>query len=90
MHHLLLGHGLATQRMREAAPAGHGARHHAEHGHGRPGDRLPGGPDAARRADGLGVRIYLDPLVHGRYPADVVADLADRGVDFPVQDGDLR
>ena len=35
--------------------------------------------EAARRADGLGLRIYLDPLVHGRYPADMVADLAARG-----------
>jgi beta-glucosidase len=45
--------------------------------------------EAARRADGLGTRIYLDPLVHGRYPQDVVEDLAARGVHLPVQDGDL-
>ena len=46
--------------------------------------------DAARRADGLGTRIYLDPLVHGRYPADVVADLARAGRRAArSQDGDL-
>jgi len=45
--------------------------------------------DAARRCDALGTRIYLDPLVHGRYPQDVVADLAAQGVELPVQDGDL-
>ncbi|HEX9338867.1 MAG TPA: family 1 glycosylhydrolase, partial [Pseudonocardiaceae bacterium] len=45
--------------------------------------------EAARRADGMGTRIYLDPLVHGRYPADVVADLAGEGIELPVQEGDL-
>ena len=46
--------------------------------------------EAARRADGLGARIYLDPLLRGAYPADVVADLAARGVDDPDPDGDLE
>jgi beta-glucosidase len=45
--------------------------------------------EAARRADGLGLRIYLDPLRRGEYPADIVTDLAERGVTLPVQDGDL-
>ncbi|HEX2774153.1 MAG TPA: family 1 glycosylhydrolase, partial [Micromonosporaceae bacterium] len=45
---------------------------------------------AARRSDGLANRIYLDPLRYGRYPADVVADLAARGVELPVQPGDLE
>jgi beta-glucosidase len=44
---------------------------------------------AARRADGLGARVYLDPLLRGVYPADVVADLADDGIGIPVRDGDL-
>jgi beta-glucosidase len=46
--------------------------------------------DAARRADGMGTRIYLDPLRRGEYPADIVADLAAQGSAFPVQDGDLE
>jgi beta-glucosidase len=46
--------------------------------------------DAARRADGMGTRIYLDPLRKGTYPADMVEDLAARGTAFPVQDGDLE
>ncbi|HEX3650420.1 MAG TPA: family 1 glycosylhydrolase, partial [Pseudonocardiaceae bacterium] len=45
--------------------------------------------EATRRADGLGIRLYVDPLVRGRYPEDVVADLAEQGVWLPVQDGDL-
>ena len=63
VHHLLLGHGLATQRMRAAAPRHARPRHHAEPGDGAPGHRLRRRTvDAARRADGLGPRIYLDPL----------------------------
>jgi beta-glucosidase len=45
--------------------------------------------EACRRADGMGTRLYLDPIVHGRYPEDVVADLAARNIELPVQDGDL-
>ena len=32
--------------------------------------------DAARRCDGLQNRVFLDPILHGRYPVDVVADTA--------------
>ncbi len=91
-HHLLLGHGLATERMRAAASA---AGRDVELGITvNLGSAIPASDDpadyhAARRADGLGARIYLDPLLRGRYPADVVADLAEVGVQIPVQDGDL-
>jgi beta-glucosidase len=49
-----------------------------------------GDADAARRIDGLANRIFLDPPLTGRYPPDVVQDLA--GVtDFShVRDGDLE
>jgi beta-glucosidase len=45
--------------------------------------------DAARRIDGLQNRFFLDPVLLGSYPADVIEDLA--GVtDFShVRDGDL-
>ena len=33
--------------------------------------------------------MYLDPLVHGRYPADVLARLDGLGAPVPVRDGDL-
>jgi beta-glucosidase len=32
--------------------------------------------DAARRCHGLQNRVFLDPILHGRYPADVLADTA--------------
>jgi beta-glucosidase len=54
-----------------------------------PATDSPADWEAARRADGMGLRIYLDPLVRGTYPADMVGELAARGTAFPVRDGDL-
>jgi beta-glucosidase len=93
VHHLLLGHGLATQRIRSAAAA---AGRSVELGLTvNLGNAIPASDaavdlDAARRADGLGLRLYLDPVFKGAYPSDVVADLAQRGITIPVQDGDLE
>ncbi|MGN9893792.1 GH1 family beta-glucosidase [Micromonospora sp. L31] len=87
-HHLLLGHGLATQRLRAAgSPIELGIT--LNMATADPATDSPADRDAARAADGLGNRIYLDPLFHGRYPEDVVADLAAEGVRIPVEDGDL-
>jgi beta-glucosidase len=90
VHHLLLGHGLATQRMRAAATREMTFGITLNMGTADPATDSPADVDAARRADGMGLRIYLDPLRKGEYPADVVADLAARGSAFPVQDGDLE
>jgi beta-glucosidase len=89
VHHLLLGHGLATQRMREAAPEDTNFGITLNMGTADPATDSDVDRDAARRADGLGVRIYLDPLVKAQYPADVIGDLAAQNVRIPVQDGDL-
>jgi beta-glucosidase len=90
VHHLLLGHGLAVQRMRAASTRGHKLGITLNMGTADPASDSDADRDAARRADGMGLRIYLDPLKYGRYPADVVEDLAARGSAFPVQDGDLE
>ncbi|TCO46640.1 GH1 family beta-glucosidase [Actinocrispum wychmicini] len=89
VHHLLLGHGLATQRMRAAAARPLELGITLNMGTSDPASDSDADRAAARRADGLGVRIYLDPLVHGRYPADVVEDLAARGIRIPIRPGDL-
>ena len=63
--------GSPRAAVREAAPGGAGRRH-AEPGLGA--SRRPARPldaDAARRCDGLQNRVFLDPILHGRYPADV-------------------
>jgi beta-glucosidase len=86
-HHVLLGHGLATQAIRGAAaePASIGIVCNlspCEPGTDRPEDLA-----AAARADGHVNRWWLDPL-HGRgYPADMVATY---GVEPPVRPGDLE
>jgi beta-glucosidase len=93
VHHLLLGHGLATQRMREAAA---GLDHPVKLGitlnlgTAHPATDTPEDQDAARRADGLNSRLYLDPLFRGSYPADVIEDLTARGAELPVEEGDLE
>lgn len=89
-HHLLLGHGLAVQAIRAAAPPG------AEVGIAV--DLYPmlsvsdssGDIAAARRMDGWRNRWILDPLLTGAYPADVAEEL-DRWLGPPrwLRDGDL-
>jgi beta-glucosidase len=88
-HHLLLGHGLATQAL-------HGGRRPAQVGitinlyDVVPATDEPADVDAARRLDGIQNRWFLDPLFAGSYPADVVADLAPVTDMSFVQDGDLE
>jgi beta-glucosidase len=87
-HHLLLAHGLAAQVLRAGLPRG------AEVSITLNLNRVtPAGPgaahaDAARRVDALQNRLFLDPLLRGRYPADLLA--STRGIsDWSfVADGD--
>lgn len=90
VHHLLLGHGLAMRRMREAATRPLQLGITLNMGTAVPATDSEADRHAARRADGLGARLYLDPLRYGRYPADVVEDLAAEGVRLPVEPGDLE
>jgi beta-glucosidase len=90
VHHLLLGHGLAVQRMRAAQTREHTYGITLNMGTADPVTTSEADREAARRADGMGTRIYLDPLRYGRYPEDMVADVAAHGSAFPVRDGDLE
>jgi beta-glucosidase len=93
VHHLLLGHGLAAQRLRAAAAsAGRPLDLAITHilGNAVPASESDVDREAARRADALGFRMYMDPIFRGAYPADLVADLAARGVAIPIVDGDLE
>jgi len=87
-HHLLLGHGMAARAIRAAAPDAQVSitlNLYAV----SPATGSAADADAARRIDGLANRLFLDPVLLGRYPSDVVADLAD-ATDFGfVQDDDL-
>ncbi|WP_405009868.1 GH1 family beta-glucosidase [Kitasatospora sp. NBC_01539] len=90
VHHLHLAHGLAARRLRAAArgPIDLAVTHIL--GNTTPATDSDLDREAARRADALGFRFYLDPVLRGSYPADLVADLAARGVEIPVRDGDLE
>ena len=85
-HHLLLGHGLASQALR----AGHsdlsvGIALNLEPR--VPRSDHPLDQDAAAAEEGLMNRWFLDPLLRGRYPDDLVALVRwDTSV---VADGDL-
>ena len=78
-HHLLLGHGMAVRAMRERAPANRfGLTLNLTPTD--PASDDPADVDAARRIDALANRLFLDPVLLGRYPEDVPP--------LPVQDGD--
>jgi beta-glucosidase len=89
VHHLLLGHGLAGQRMREAAGDSFDLGITLNLAPAYPATDSPVDHEAARRSDAVSNRAYLDPLFRGSYPQDLVDDLADIGIRIPVQDGDL-
>ena len=76
-HHLLLGHGLALPAIRSAVPkANVGVTlnlYSVRAASDSEADR-----DAARRIDGLSNRLFLDPVLTGAYPADVIDDLGER------------
>ena len=88
-HHLLLGHGLATQRLRELdSTLSLGITLNMT----VPDPVDPSDAadlDAARRIDAQHNRLFLDPIFRGEYPADLLADLDARGLSLPVLDGDL-
>jgi beta-glucosidase len=87
-HHLLLAHGRTVRALRAAAgDAALGSAINLVPVH--PASDAEADVDAARRIDGLQNRLWLDALLHGRYPDDVVADLAPVTDLAHVHDGDL-
>jgi beta-glucosidase len=91
-HHLLLGHGLALQAMRAVARANAGGRNPQlgivlNHTPAVAAQSTHADQQAARIADGLDVRWYMDPLFRGAYPADACQHL---GADAPkIEPGDM-
>ncbi|QCX26640.1 glycoside hydrolase family 1 protein [Nocardioides jishulii] len=93
-HHLMLAHGQATEALRATGTSS------------QLGVTLnftvadPADPDsaadvdAARRIDGLHNRLFLEPLLRGAYPSDVLADtealtFGGRGWQEVIREGDL-
>jgi beta-glucosidase len=92
VHHLLLGHGLATRRLRATLPAAAEISIVLNPAAVRPASQSEADLAAARAIDGIANRIFLDPLFRGHYPEDVVAATRAAGVsDWSyVQPGDLE
>ncbi|WP_329426908.1 GH1 family beta-glucosidase [Streptomyces sp. NBC_01268] len=90
VHHLHLAHGLAVQRLRAAArrPLDLAVTHLL--GTSGPATDSAADREAARRADAFGFRFYLDPILRGRYPRDLIEDLAAHRIEIPVRAGDLE
>ncbi|MFJ2032090.1 GH1 family beta-glucosidase [Streptosporangium sp. NPDC087985] len=86
-HHLLLAHGLATSAMRAQRTdtrIGGCVNLYAI----SPQTDSDADADAVRRIDGLQNRFFLDALLKGEYPADVLEDLG--GTSGFIQDGDME
>ncbi len=85
-YHLLLGHGLAAQAIRAAAPGAHVGLVTLMYAC-EPASDHDTDIEAAARFDGHANRWWLDPI-HGRgFPADM---LKLYGVDLPVLAGDME
>ncbi|MFF1449740.1 GH1 family beta-glucosidase [Streptomyces sp. NPDC058274] len=85
-HHLLLGHGLAAEALQGDAQVGITLNLT----HVSPLTTEPADLDAARRIDGMQNRLFLDPLLRGAYPDDVLDDLHQVTGSGHVHDGDLK
>lgn len=89
-HHLLLSHGLAVDAFRARAPR--------ESRVGITLNLVPayaatdteGDRDAAQRLDGFQNRWFLEPVLRGRYPADMVGLYASQMPMDHMREGDLE
>ena len=93
LHHQHLAHGLAARRLRELAGPGSPIQVGISLNLTTAVPADPTDPvdlDAARRVDALWNRAFLDPVVHGRYPADFLEDVAGLGLEEVVRPGDLE
>lgn len=75
-HHLLLGHGNALAAIRTVQPdsqVGIALNLYSV----RPATSSDDDIDAARRIDGLCNRLFLEPVLTGSYPSDVLADMGE-------------
>jgi beta-glucosidase len=85
-HHLLLGHGLAARALRAADP---GLEIGIVLNLSPAYVDQPGAEEAAQVVDLVQNRLWLDALLHGHYPAALVARVPELADPTLVRDGDL-
>jgi len=73
-HHLMLAHGRATQSLRASLPTGTNVSIVLNLAAVYPASDTPEAHDAARRADAVANRLFLDPMLRDGYPADLIED----------------
>jgi beta-glucosidase len=88
-HHLTLAHGLGTAALRDVLPATGQVSLTLNLAQVHGASETDADREAVRHVDGLANRIFLDPVLRGTYPDDIVADLGHI-TDFSfLHDGDL-
>ncbi|WP_327294798.1 MULTISPECIES: GH1 family beta-glucosidase [unclassified Streptomyces] len=89
-HHLNLAHGLGTAALRAVMPTRNQVAVSLNSSVVRPVSQHPANLAAARRIDDLANGVFHGPLLHGAYPATLLA-ATSRVTDWSyVLDGDLR
>lgn len=88
-HHLLLGHGLAVDALRASVRADAEVSITLNPYPVVTDGRTEADRDAVRRVDGIANRLWYDPLLRGRYPDDVLADVEAVSDLSHILDGDL-
>ncbi|MEU2779186.1 GH1 family beta-glucosidase [Streptomyces sp. NPDC007162] len=89
-HHLNLAHGLGTSALRSVMPARNQVAISLNSSVVRPLSQSPADLAAARRIDDLANGVFHGPLLHGAYPATLLAATSTVTDWSYVLDGDLR
>jgi beta-glucosidase len=88
-HHLNLAHGLATSALRAGAPRELEVSIVLNVAQVYPASDDPTDLVAARHADEVANRVFLEPILRGRYPETLLRDTRSHTDWSFVQDGDL-
>jgi beta-glucosidase len=90
VHHLNLAHGLGTSALRSVLPATGQVSITLNLANVRAASDSDADVAAARLAEGLSNRVFLNPILDGTYPQDVIDDTSDVTDWAFVADGDLK
>jgi beta-glucosidase len=88
VHHLNLAHGLAAQALRSTISETAQVSVTLNLCAVRPANDIPEDREAVRRIDGVANRLFLDPMLRGTYPQDVLSDTAHLTDWSFIRDGD--